>query len=106
MNRLSESGLGCHIGHISYSCLGYADDVGMLSPSIQAMQDLLHICEKFAKEYNILFNAKKTVCMHIGGSGNIPPRGLKLYGSLLAWSRRVKHLGNILTRDLSDCDDI
>ena len=35
-NCLIESKLGCHIGHVSYSALGYADDVGLLTPSVQA----------------------------------------------------------------------
>ena len=36
LNRINQSGLGCHVGHLSYAGLGYADDVSMLTPSIQA----------------------------------------------------------------------
>ena len=37
LNCLIEPKLGCHIGHVSYSALGYADDVGLLTPSVQAL---------------------------------------------------------------------
>ena len=62
LNRINESGIGCHIGHLSFAGLGYADDVGILSPSIEALQELLNICEKYADEFNVLFNANKTMC--------------------------------------------
>ena len=106
LNRINKSGLGCHIGHISYSGLGYADDVSILTPSVHAMQSLIHICEDFAKEYNVIFNAKKTMCMRIGNNGNPPARVLTLYGVPLTWNRSVKHLGNVITCDLKDNDDI
>ena len=41
LNRINESGIGCHIGHLSFAGLGYADDVGILSPSIEALQELM-----------------------------------------------------------------
>ena len=53
LRRIDSSGLGCHIGHLSYAGVGYADDVGLLTPSTQALQKLLHVCEDFARDYNI-----------------------------------------------------
>ena len=72
LNRVNGSGIGCHVGHLSYAGLGYADDVALLTPSIQALQELLHTCEDFADEYNVKFNAKKTMCMCIGSSVHLP----------------------------------
>ena len=43
LKRLNESGVGCHVGHLSYAGSGYADDVVIISPSICAMQQLLVI---------------------------------------------------------------
>ena len=31
----------------------YADDVALLTPSIPALQELLHTCEDFAEEYSV-----------------------------------------------------
>ena len=106
LNRINNSGLGCHIGHKSYSGLGYADDVTVLTPSVKALQMILHICEDFALEYNVLFNCKKTICMRVGSGGKPPDRSVTLNGSNLIWNRKVKHLGNVVTCDLSDADDI
>ena len=68
LNRLLSSGIGCHMGHLSYTCFGYADDVNLLAPSVGALQDLITICENFAKEYHVIFNEKKVfVCVSGGG---------------------------------------
>ena len=106
LNCLIESKLGCHIGHVSYSALGYADDVGLLTPSVQALQDLLHICETFSEQFRVVFNSKKTTCMRIGSNGDPPARAVSLNGSPLTWTRRIKYLGNIITCDLKDSEDI
>ena len=103
---LIESKLGCHIGHVSYSAIGYADDVGLLTPSVQALQDVLHICETFSEKFRVVFNSKMTTCMHIGSNGDPPARAVSLNGSPLTWTRRIKHLGNIITCDLKDSEDI
>ena len=66
--RINDSGLGCHIGHLSYAGLGYADDVTTLAPSMNASQKLMKICEDFGVEYNVIWNCGKTYCLrvHIG----------------------------------------
>ena len=106
LNRINTSGLGCHIGHKSFSGLGYADDVTIITPSVRSLQLLLNICEDFGIEYNVLFNAKKTICMRIGSEGIAPKREVTLSGNVLKWHRKVKHLGNIVTSDLNDFEDI
>ena len=58
LRRLAKSGIGCHVGHLSYAAIGYADDVILLSPSIHGLEDLVKICEQFASEYGATFNAK------------------------------------------------
>ena len=102
LNCLIESKLGCHIGCVSYSAVGYADDVGLLTPSVQALQDILHICETFSEEFRVVFNSKMTTCMRIGSNGDPPARAVSLNGSPLTWTRRIKHLGNIITCDSED----
>ena len=61
--RIRKSGYGSHVVHISYAVFGYADDVKLLSPTIRRLQKLLEICETFAQEYNVIFNAEKTQCI-------------------------------------------
>ena len=98
--------LNCHLGHVSNSVLGYADDVGLLTPSVPAFQYLSHIYETFSEEFRVVFNIKKTMCMRIGSNGDPPARVVSLNGSPLTWTRRIKHIGNIITCDLKDSEDI
>ena len=44
--------------------------------------------------------------MRIGSNGDPPARAVLLNGSPLTWTRRIKHLGNIITCDLKDSEDI
>ena len=39
---------------------GYADDIGLLRPTVSGMKEMLKTCETFAKQHNILFNASKS----------------------------------------------
>ena len=64
--RINWSGLGCHVGRLSYAGLGYADHVLMLTPFISALLQLVSFCEQLA-DFNVLFNVKKNVC--VCGSG-------------------------------------
>jgi len=104
--RIINSGLGCHIGHMSFAGIGYADDVAILAPSVRSLQKLLHICEDFAVEYNVIFNAKKTMCINLGKGSREPSVRVTLHGTILLWKDTVKHLGCILMRDLSDAADV
>ena len=104
--RIRDSGLGCHVGHLSYAGLGYADDVTTLAPNLDALQSILHICEEFGEYYNVLWNCGKTKCMKVGGGRLPPPRPITLNGVVLKWKTKVLHLGNYVTYNLSDHDDI
>ena len=101
--RLEKSGFGCFIGHEFFGCLGYADDFVLLCPSLKGLQAMLNLCSEYGIEYDVSYNAKKTVCMTISLK---PSRGnarykLLLNGTELDWSECVKHLGNYIRSDLS-----
>ena len=75
-----------------------------MSQSIRGLKQMVHICETFAVEYDIKFNEKKTVAI-LFGKGESPECHLKLNGQPVTWVREVKHLGNIVTSDLTDARD-
>ena len=73
---------------------------------MRALQDLLDICVKFAEEYNVMLNAKKTMCIRIGGDGEPPKVCVKLNGTTVTWKKKVKYLGNLISHNLSDSEDV
>ena len=102
--KLHGSGLGCWVDHCFFGCLGYADDLLLLSGSRSGLQAMVTICEKFAKMKHLKFSTNvdpdksKTKCIIFSprakDRNGVAP--ILLNGDPLPWVREVKHLGNIL----------
>ena len=112
--KLRRSGLGCYIGTLFMGCLGYADDILLLSASRTGLQVMVDICGKFAKEKNLKFSTdpnpekSKTKCIVFSKSSRDRHRvaPVLLNSDPLPWVSQVKHLGNVLQNDNSmkiDC---
>ena len=111
---LRESGFGCHLGGFYVGCLGYADDLLLLSGSRSGLQCMVHIAEKFMRGKNLKFSTNvdpvksKTKCIIFSKKNkdlrDVAP--ILLNGDPLPWVQQVKHLGNVLQCDNSmrvDC---
>ena len=111
---LKQAGLGCHVGTFFLGCLGYADDLLLLSASRSGLQAMVNICENFMRKKNLKFSThpdaakSKTKCIVFSKKSkdlrNISP--IFLNENPLPWVQQVKHLGNILQNDNSmkiDC---
>ena len=48
------------IGDVLANHLCYADDICLISLSSAGMQQLLNICDIYAKEYDLLYNGSKS----------------------------------------------
>lgn len=113
LTRLSQCGTGCYIGLNFVGALAYADDIVLLCPTAAAMRTFLLVCDAFASEFDIKFDALKSkllVCM--------PSSRCKQPASYLSSCQffindnpieRVDsflHLGHVITSNLSDKEDI
>ena len=58
--KLKDLGIGCCIGPYFYGALAYADDIVLLCPSVRGAQSMLDLCNEYATQFNILFNATKS----------------------------------------------
>ena len=106
---LRASGWGCYIATQFFGCLGYADDLLLLSASRTGLQSMVKLCEKFASKKNLMFSTdpdpskSKTKCIVFAKKArdrqNISP--VLLNGLPLPWVGQVKHLGNVLQSDNS-----
>jgi len=63
INRLTQSGYGCFIGLVFLAVFVYADDICFIAPTATAMRNLLSVCDIFATDFNVIFNAQKTKCI-------------------------------------------
>ena len=102
---LIKLNLGCRIGDLSYSIIGYADDLALLSPSRGSLQLMVDKCEQFFSNRgiristNIIPEKSKSVCLAF----NAPcvPKPLVLYGDKLPFDSQHKNLGHMLSDDES-----
>ena len=107
-DQLIKSGIGCTLNNKNYNHLQYADDSVILAPSPKALQKLLKICENFAKEYDMLYNGKKTFCMCIKHKSGVKVKVPEVFlnGNSLQWIGDHKYLGVYINEYFKDDLDI
>ena len=71
----------------------YADDILLLSPTVQGLQNMLDKCSDIFGNIKLQFNAKKSVCVAIGAASEYEISDMKLQNCSLAWSKMFKYLG-------------
>ena len=107
---LRNSGFGCWMNGKYVGIFGYSDDNLLIAPSLHALQEMLKICEQFAKEHNLQFSTDpnprkcKTKCIAFLKKQRQLP-GLKLCGDFLPWAENFKHLGNNLENKINGMKD-
>ena len=112
--RLSLSGVGCYIGLSFVGALAYADDIVLIAPTPNATRKLLAICDDYAAQYDIVFNANKSKFLVI-----IPHNDNRRFlyndlrkcsffinGKLIENVIQYSHLGHIINTRFNDDDDI
>ena len=83
--------------------MAYADDIVLMAPTHRAMRNMLAICDKFADEYNVVFNAKKSKCLYITSRVkqsrllSAPPQFTIGDNVIIAFVDKWPHLGHIIS---------
>ena len=99
---MKESGHGCRIGLHYYGANAYADDVILLSTSVNGLQEMVNICMNHAKENNLLFstdpdpNKSKTICIAFNCKNKNKLSNIILNNDPLPRKEKAKHIGNYL----------
>ena len=79
----------------------YADDIVLLSPSIDGLQSMINTCTKYARNHNLTFSThenparSKTKCVAFVAKKR-SLRNLNLDGKILPWVDLVNHLGTTI----------
>ena len=58
--HLNSSGIGGYLGTAFINHLCYADDLCLISLSSSGMQQILHICNEYAAEHQLIYNGSKS----------------------------------------------
>ena len=63
---IRRNNVGCTLGILCVGIFLYADDIVLLAPSVNALQQMLTLCEDHLAYLDMTLNVKKSVCMRIG----------------------------------------
>ena len=95
---LRQKRTGCWVGDHYVGILGYADDLLLIAPSRDALQEMINTCEAYAKDLNLAFSThsdprkSKTKCMAFLKKER-DLKNITLGGIELPWVNTAKHLG-------------
>ena len=67
---------------------------------------MINTCEEFGKEFSVIYNPSKTVCVLFSRTKNLVKPIVHLNGKELAWVNDVKHLENYLECGLREAKEI
>ena len=97
IETLKQRNVGCKIGNKFLGVFGYADDLTLLCPTLSGLREMLNICEDYAKDYNILFNASKSKLMYFGKNDvNCHDVLFMSNGSKIDYVQQCVHLGTTI----------
>ena len=92
--QLQNCNAGCRIGGVFVGAQAYADDVCLLAPSATGMRRMLKVCEAFARQYHVTFNAgKSALIVHPSRRHPCTPVHLDLLSEEIPIVPASKHLG-------------
>jgi len=91
---VQRSKIGCCIGTLFVNIFLYADDIVLLAPSTDALQNLLTLCEKHLAYLDMALNAKKSTCIRFGRHFKDECRPIiTASGDSLCWVSSCRYLG-------------
>jgi len=90
------TGQGCYMNREWLGCIMYADDIILLSASIQGLHKLLTCCFVTSNELRLKFNCDKSCCIAFGPRASLKLPRLVLGNDDLQWCNSIKYLGILL----------
>ena len=109
INKIKNSGFGCHVGKTAINVFVYADDVVLLAPTITSLKRMVDISEEYGKSHKLQFNSIKSEIVIFNNNKNIKIENLKilLNDEEIKISESYKHLGVTLNnKNAIDFKDI
>ena len=108
--NLRKTNIGCHIGQICANSFAYADDIVLLSPTLNGIKLMIKVCEEFSTQYSIDFNPSKCSLMFFKSDSydNMNYSDIQMFGKVIPRTDNYKHLGHIVSdkKYLIDVDGV
>jgi len=92
--------------------LAYADDIVLLASTASALRKMLAICDSYASEFHIVFNANKSKCLFLFLSSrrflydSQKTCTFFISGNPIAFVDSFSHLRHLLTNKYTDSSDV
>ena len=96
----------CWVGPHYFGCLSYADDIILLCPTKDGLQQMIRQCEQYGQEYGVMYNTKKSNCIMFSKAGKETGKKMFLYNEELKWINDIKYLGCYVSNDLGELKEI
>ena len=92
---LKRLGVGCHIIKRFIACLLFADDMSLIAPTRESMQQMLNVCATYCRKFCLQFNVNKTKVMVFGKLSNatFSLANISFQGVPLEYVQKCKYLG-------------
>ena len=104
--ELQRSHVGCYVGQVFSGAYAYADDLTLLAPSLSALKEMVSICSKYAADFDISFNAKKSQLIIFKCSNKpVCDPAIIINGEPVKRVYSVVHLGHILNENINKSDN-
>jgi len=80
--------------HVCINIILYADDILLLSPSVEGLQQMLSVCETEINLLGLNLKYRKSVCMRVGPHHLVHCVNIKtINGNVLEWVKELRYLG-------------
>ena len=102
---------GCWVNGEFNGICGYSDDILLLAPCIDALQNMLSTYKKYAQEHNLQFSTNinpiksKTKCIPFIKRKGLVLKEMVLCNNNIPWVNSFKHLGCVLTNSSNIMSD-
>jgi len=93
IDNLKSSNKGCVISSIYVGVIMYADDLILLSASVEGLQYMMDVCKAVSVEAMMKFNCKKCSYAVVGRASRHIISDMRLGNDKILWSGSFKYLG-------------
>ena len=93
LKKLENSNCGCFISSLCCNSFMYADDLILITITVQDLQSLVNISAEEISKIGLSINCSKTFCIRIGSRHAVKPTGVFINSKQIDWVNEICYLG-------------